>query len=183
MTREIKIVFTGPMGAGKTTAIAAISDIAPITTETANSDRDKVDKDSTTVALDYGEIALPDGDRVRLYGTPGQARFGFMWEILGEGALGVVLLLDASHPAALEELDVFIAAFDAARRAGTLVIGVGRGDAPGAIAATRFAERIATLGGAVPVFAVDVRRREDVTLLVETLLAQIEANAADPVSA
>ena len=76
--REYKIIITGTMGAGKTTAIAAISDVAPITTEAVNSDRSSSNKASTTVALDYGEVALDGGDRVRLYGTPGQVRFKFM---------------------------------------------------------------------------------------------------------
>ena len=97
--REIKIVFTGPMGAGKTTAIAAISDTAPLSTDVRNEDRASFDKDTTTAALDFGQIVLDDGQVVRLYGTPGQQRFAFMWEILGEGALGVVLLLDAAKGA------------------------------------------------------------------------------------
>ena len=53
--REIKIVFTGPMGAGKTTAIAALSDSAPVATEVHNADRASADKETTTVALDFGQ--------------------------------------------------------------------------------------------------------------------------------
>ena len=35
---EFKIIFTGPMGAGKTTAIAAVSEVVPVRTEVQNSD-------------------------------------------------------------------------------------------------------------------------------------------------
>ncbi|HVJ62348.1 MAG TPA: hypothetical protein VM555_06505, partial [Tahibacter sp.] len=83
---EFKIVFTGPMGVGKTTAIAAISDEAPVSTDVFNTDREAFDKALTTAGLDYGHIALDDGTAVRLYGTPGQARFRFMWDILGLNA-------------------------------------------------------------------------------------------------
>jgi len=57
----IKIIFIGPMGAGKTTAIRAISDIDPVTTEAKNTDRAASNKDTTTVAMEYGEVKL-DGD-------------------------------------------------------------------------------------------------------------------------
>lgn len=173
--QEIKIVFTGPMGAGKTTAIAAISDIELVSTETENNDRFGFDKDTTTVALDYGELAIDEGARVRLYGTPGQERFRFMWEILADGALGVVLLLDASHPEVLVQLDNYLAAFPEARASGCLVIGVGRCDAPAAMPLQRIQARMELGGDRLPVFRVDARRREDVILLVETLLSQLES--------
>ena len=50
-------------------------------------------KRTTTVALDYGLMKLDAGERIHLYGTPGQERFDFMWDILTKGGLGVVLRL------------------------------------------------------------------------------------------
>jgi len=79
---EHVILFAGPMGAGKSTAIATLSDIEVVTTEAANTERHVVDKETTTVALDYGEITIGDDEKVRLYGVPGQKRFDFMWTIL-----------------------------------------------------------------------------------------------------
>ena len=72
---EHVILFAGPMGAGKTTAIRTLSDIEVVSTEAANSERNVVDKPTTTVALDYGEITLGDEEKIRLYGVPGQERF------------------------------------------------------------------------------------------------------------
>lgn len=173
--REIKIVFTGPMGAGKTTAIAALSDSAPVATEVHNADRASADKETTTVALDFGQIQLDDGLVVRLYGTPGQDRFNFMWQILGTGALGVIMLLDASRVTALTELDTYLASFEAQAREGRLVIGLGRTETPGSLKPADVLRRLRIDRLALPVFSVDVRQREDVLLLIEALVNLIEA--------
>lgn len=173
--QELKIVFTGPMGAGKTTAITSISDIPPVATEVDNTDRAACDKDSTTVALDYGQLLLEDGTAVRLYGTPGQERFSFMWEILSNGAIGVVLLIDGSTPTALEDLRRYAQAFHRINPDQPIVIGVGRTNPEDSGLLDRFAQSLAASGIIAPVFDVDVRKREDVLLLIETLLCILEA--------
>ena len=81
MLVENKIIFTGPVGVGKTTAIAALSDDPPIQTDASASDMTAVRKGYTTVAMDYGLIQLDENTKVHLYGTPGQERFDFMWDI------------------------------------------------------------------------------------------------------
>ncbi len=168
-----KILFIGPMGAGKTTAIAAVSDVAPVATDVLNTDTAQCAKPTTTVAMDYGEIQLDD-DMVALYGIPGQARFDFMWSILAEGALGAVLLLDHQREQALQDLQDYLEAFPELGARGALVVAVGR--ASGA-ALTPYRELLAQRGQALPLFAADVRRREDVLLLLETLIATAEMNA------
>lgn len=74
MTNIYKLVFAGPVGAGKTTAIQSLSDIEVVRTEANASDDVKTLKKTTTVAMDYGLMKLASGDQVRLYGTPGRAR-------------------------------------------------------------------------------------------------------------
>lgn len=167
--REYKLLFAGPMGAGKTTAIGAISDAAPVTTEAHNSDRVQHAKAQTTVAFDYGEVALEGGDRLRLYGMPGQSRFDFMWKIASEGALGVVLLLDQTRPAPLEDLALYVGAFETHAANASMVIGVGRGSR-----VDEYSQWLATRGYSIPLFTVDVRRRQDVLLLLDALLNQVE---------
>ena len=171
---ELKIVFTGPMGAGKTTAIRSISDIPPVSTEVDNTDRASYDKDSTTVALDYGQLLLEDGTAVRLYGTPGQERFSFMWEILSTGAIGVVLLIDGSSPTARADLRTYAETFHRINPNQPFVIGVGRTNPEDAGVLDSYAQSLATHGIVAPVFDVDVRNREDVLLLIETLLCILE---------
>ena len=174
IAQEIKIVFAGPMGAGKTTAIRALSDQPPVSTEVTNTDQRQSNKDTTTVALDFGQLALKDGTAVRLYGTPGQARFSFMWEILCKGSLGVILLVDGRSATALADLEGYLNMLQRLGPGQPFVVGVGRLPVDAGAELDRLASALAARGMAVPVFGVDVRQREDVLLLVETLLCILE---------
>lgn len=109
--KENKIIFTGPVGVGKTTAISALSDEPPVQTDASASDMTLVRKGYTTVAMDYGVIHLDEEVKVHLYGTPGQERFNFMWEILSQGSMGLVLLLDNTRTNPLKDLQFFLEAF------------------------------------------------------------------------
>ncbi|GIG01181.1 GTP-binding protein [Catellatospora citrea] len=98
----VKIVIAGGFGVGKTTAVAQISDTpvltteAPITEVAAAIDRtgEVPGKTTTTVALDFGTVAIDDEVKLYLFGTPGQDRFGFMWQDLTAGALGALVIVD-----------------------------------------------------------------------------------------
>src|SRR5438093_9713655 len=107
----VKIVITGPFAAGKTTLIRTISEITVLSTEKDISDDTRSRKAETTVAMDFGRITIDRDLVLYLFGTPGQDRFDFMWEILGEGMLGYILLVDADRPESLEEASGILAAF------------------------------------------------------------------------
>ena len=91
----MKLVISGPVGAGKTTFVQALSETEVISTE-ADATED-IGKPTTTVAFDFGTLNI-DGQELHLYGTPGQDRFDFMWDVLCEGALGLVLLVAGNKP-------------------------------------------------------------------------------------
>jgi small GTP-binding protein len=109
--QAVKIVVTGPFAAGKTTLIRTISEITVLSTEKDITDETKSRKSETTVAMDFGRITIDHDLILYLFGTPGQDRFDFMWEILGEGMLGYVVLLDANRPDSLDEAVGILAAF------------------------------------------------------------------------
>src|ERR1700759_1670425 len=124
----VKIVVTGPFSAGKTTLIRTISEITVLSTERSITDETRSRKTDTTVAMDFGRITIDRDLVLYLFGTPGQERFDFMWEILGEGMLGYVLLLDASRPDSLTESVSILEAFRSMARV-PFVVGLNRADA------------------------------------------------------
>ena len=114
---------------------------------------------------------------MRLFGTPGQSRFDFMWQILARNALGLVILVDNSRPDPLADLHTYLDGFAGVLAGVPCTIGVGRLDSHPQPDLDHYAEALAGRDALYPVLDVDVRRREDVLLLIDTLLAQIEANA------
>ena len=109
--QTVKMVVTGPFSAGKTQFIRTISEIDVVSTERRlSADAERL-KDQTTVAMDFGRISIDDELVLYLFGTPGQRRFDFMWEILTEGMLGFIVLIDSVRPETFREakhiLEVF----------------------------------------------------------------------------
>jgi small GTP-binding protein len=96
--QEIKVVVTGPFGAGKTQFINTISEIDVVTTERKVSVPERREiKDQTTVAMDFGRITIEKDVVLELYGTPGQRRFDFMFPILSKGMWGFVVVVDSAN--------------------------------------------------------------------------------------
>jgi uncharacterized protein len=101
--QAVKVVVTGPFSAGKTTLIRTISEITVLSTERGITDKTRSRKAETTVAMDFGRITIDRDLVLYLFGTPGQERFDFMWEILGEGMIGYLLLVDAERDDSIAE--------------------------------------------------------------------------------
>lgn len=102
MSNLYKIIVTGPFNSGKTTFVSTISEIPVVKTERKITTEDRGVKAETTVAMDYGRVTL-EGRILHLNGTPGQARFDFMWEILANEMNGFVVLVDSTDPASFPD--------------------------------------------------------------------------------
>jgi uncharacterized protein len=101
--QTVKIVVTGPFNAGKTEFIRTISEIEVVSTEKRISREEEKQKEATTVAMDFGRITIDDDLVLYMFGTPGQKRFDFMWEILSEGMLGFIVMVDSTRPETFRE--------------------------------------------------------------------------------
>jgi small GTP-binding protein len=99
----VKMVISGAVNAGKSEFIKTISEIDVVSTERRATDETSLIKKETTVAMDFGRIAIADDLVLHLFGTPGQKRFDFMWEILSEGMLGLIILVDSTRPDTFRE--------------------------------------------------------------------------------
>jgi small GTP-binding protein len=125
-----KIVVTGPFNSGKTQLIKTISDIPVVSTEKRITDADQDIKEETTVAMDFGRVQM-DEHLLYLYGTPGQVRFEFMWEILSQEMDGFLVLVDSTAPETFEiagqMLEIFANYIDA-----PCIVVATKADLPGA---------------------------------------------------
>jgi uncharacterized protein len=176
LTKPLKIVVTGPFSAGKTTLITTISEVAIVGTERDVTDDNKSIKTNTTVAMDFGRITFSDGCCLFLFGTPGQRRFEIMWEVLSEGMIGFIVLVNAADPRSSEEAAHILKTFSDYADV-PYVIGVTHLDELKATPEHVFDEIRSTLGLAEDIVTVpcDVRKKEDVKeLILQTLYGVME---------
>lgn len=173
---QLKFIFTGTPGAGKTTAIAAISDFPPVSTDASVTDELIEVKEGTTVAMDFGELTLDSGERIALYGTPGQERFRHMWEILINGGLGLIILVDNSRPDPIADLKIYLDNFKQFILDTGAVIGITRSDLNPKIGLQNYQDFLEKEGWVLPIFEADARSKDDVLLLLDMLMATVEMN-------
>jgi signal recognition particle receptor subunit beta len=140
-------------------------------------------KSATTVAMDYGLMKLNNTERVHLYGTPGQERFDFMWDILKKGALGLVILIDNSRKSPLSDLEFYLKEFGDLVTNTKVVVGVNfmkAVDAPTLEDYHRFLlDEKRSYQINPPIFEVDARSKSDMVMLIQALLYSIDPGVQD----
>lgn len=176
---SVKFVVSGGFGAGKTTFVGSISEVPPLRTEAAmtsvgtdvDARKGSLAKTTTTVAMDFGRLTVDERLVMYLFGTPGQERFGFMWENITSGALGAVILVDT------ERLDQSFPAVDHFEAKGIpFVVAVNRFD--GARRHSLDEVRAALgVGDHVPICDCDARETGSAKQVLLTLLEHLAAAA------
>jgi len=162
----LKIVVMGPVSAGKTTLIRTLTDGKVATTEEQTTDATA--KDTTTVGVEFGQIDV-QGHLVRLFGTPGQERFDYLWDIIAEGADGCVLLCPSDRPTTFDRSLAFVRGL-AREEDVPVVVGLTRCDLV-AEEPTEIRERLAPAD--TNVACLDARNRGECTDLLAGLVAAI----------
>lgn len=166
-----KIAFIGEPGSGKTTCIGALSDIPPVSTDVGCTDELAQVKATTTVALDYGELPLDDGGRLMLYGLPGQTRFHFMFEVIREGLLGIVVLVDGSSPNALDGLAETLDTYSEELRSHPCAIAINKLQEPPQKLREGCLELLRKHAVTAPISVIDARRKPDIVRIAGLLLS------------
>jgi len=177
-THTQRVAFVGPFGVGKTTALRAISDIDVVDTDVTTTERraDLPGKTHTTVGFDYGELKLEDGQRIGLFGLPGQDRFHAVWRTVLPGASAVVLWIYGDQPDAPKELENWLQALKGCVALEILSVAVTRlsgtmQDIDGQLMPLR--DVLARFNPVAPLIAADPRQSEDVRLAVAIALAAV----------
>ena len=171
--KNYKVIITGPVGAGKTAAVQSATDTT-VLTDACVSDMTNYRKTTTTVAMDYGVLHRADGKNVHIYGTPGQDRFDFMWDILISGADGLIILLDNSRNNPYRDLQHYAESFKTFTRHNNTIIGVTHCDEGKSVALETYRQWARELDISADVFAIDARKKPDIIFLISQLIDLLE---------
>jgi uncharacterized protein len=173
--QAVKIVITGTYAAGKTSFIRAISEIDVVDTDVGVTlSEERLLKGNTTVALDFGTIAVSEEVSLYLFGTPGQDRFDFMWEILSEGCIGYVVLIDSCRPAHFAEAQRLVDRF-AEITSAPFVVAASKQDDPAAMPVSYMRRRLRLPPG-TPIIPCTASDRDSVKQVLMRLLELIESS-------
>ena len=171
---EYKIIFAGPGGAGKTTAIATLSDKPPVSTNLPASEVACAKKADDRVVMDYGVMSLDGHEAIHLYSTPAQQQLDVMRSVLSRNGIGLVLLLDNTGREPLNDMAFYLESFNAYVNETAVAVGVTRTDLAPLLTMDAYNQKLKELGYQGAVLEVDARSYNDMSTLVQALLFSID---------
>ncbi len=179
-SRTPSIVLFGPMGIGKSTAIRTLCGSAMVDCDVENLDKASHAKATTTVGADFGVIELGDGQRLRIYGSPGQERFSFMRNYLMSVAIGAIVMVDIGAGDALAHTAALLQELEALPTSPMVMVVIARAAADADI--DFFCDQLAQrVGWAVPAIAADVREREQMLNVLQVLITMLSIDSEETV--
>ena len=177
--KAFKVLFVGSPGSGKTTAIRTISEIDVVDTDATVSDATIKRKRTTTVGMDFGKLTLGEDSALHLYGTPGQERFKFMWDLmvsdLANDASAMILLIDNTRNYPFKDIDYYLSEFWDYLVKRNFIIAVTRSDLKNSPTEADYQNKLKEKGIFAPIIFIDARKSMHVLDLIASALGQ-EAN-------
>jgi len=167
------ILFVGAEGVGKTTAIKALSDNESVETEKFTTDTNE------TVSVHYGMLKLGKNDELHLYESPGHERFSSIAQQLSEKSIGLVVFIDNSSVEPLNEMLRYMEPYKKFIDLGAFVIGITRHKDNPSPSTHDFHRILKERDLNVPVFSVDVRKKNDIAMIIQALLFSMDAGVSD----
>ncbi|MBS7287977.1 MAG: GTP-binding protein [Candidatus Freyarchaeota archaeon] len=149
-----KVVVVGPYNAGKTTLIHALAE-----------DAVSVERMGTTVALDHGSLDYK-GFYMELFGTPGQPQFEPILDMMMNGAVGLILVVDSADASSFERAREL---FKKCEGKAPMVVAANKQDLESAIPPGELRARL-KLPPSIPVVGCSAKNRVNIFLLLDILL-------------
>ena len=164
-----KILLFGSKGAGKTTTIKTLCDFFVI------------DANIESVRLDCGKLKLSSSEGLLLYATHEHDHSKplwpeSLWEKLKNEIIGIILLIDNRRKDPLRDLEIFLSKLVSQNKTDSIqvVIGITHFDSSRTPAISNFHSFINSLDQMtqqnIPIFSVDTRNFQDMSMLVQALL-------------
>lgn len=173
MTLKNRLLITGSPNSGKSSAIQALSDVAPKVSNIYENAPHLAPEGVEPVMLDYGEMFIDEDRKLEIYATPGQRRFQFMWRTLAKQAMGLIIMIDNRRPNPIADMHIYVDNFADIIDRRSIVLGVNYYDVPGGPRLDEYLTAFRQRGWIAPMLAVDPRHKDESFYLLSTLLTHL----------
>lgn len=173
MTLKNRLLITGSPNSGKSSAIRALSDIAPKISNIYENAPHLAPEGVEAVMLDYGEMFIDEDRKLEIYATPGQRRFQFMWKTLAKQAMGLIIMIDNRRPNPISDMHIYLDNFSDILDRNSIVVGVNFYDIPGGPRLEDYVSSFKARGWLAPMLAIDPRQKDESLYLLSTLLTHM----------